>query len=384
MADVALLKCRGYDPQEIKDHIVRGLEIINFPLERFNGARVVLKPNLLSASRPDSAVVTHPQFFRAAAELVIDHGARPMLAESPAVSSLRSAIRAAGYDPVLKHLGIPVADMIEVERLPCPQRRKTKLFEVGRAFFEAELIVNLPKFKTHGLTYVSGAVKNLFGAMPGMRKSQMHLKFPEGEDFSEFLLDLYSAFLEGFDPPRTLIHIMDGILAMEGNGPGSTGTPRPMHAIVMGEDALAVDWVAVEVSGLDALRCPTLVQGFRRGLGISSPGEIAVKGERIEDMRVHGFVPPDRVGPTRLLRAPAVRRLVRDLFAGRPAPVDTRCTLCYQCRDICPAGAIGEAEEGKKVPRFDYGACIRCLCCQEICPQGAISLKKGRLQWMIR
>lgn len=384
MADVALLRCRGYDPEEIKARIVQGLESIRFNLGEFRDARVVLKPNLLSASRPGSAVVTHPQFFRAAAEIVLDNGARPVLAESPAVVSLKTALRAAGYDPVLKHLGIPVADMTQVEKLPCPQGRRVKLFEVARAFFEADLVLNLPKFKTHGLTYVTAAVKNLFGAMPGMRKSQMHLKFPEKEGFSEFLLDLYSALLEGFDPPRKLLHVMDGIVAMEGNGPGSTGTPRPMHAILAGRDALAVDWVAVQVSGLDEARCPMLVQGFGRGLGISSPNEIVVKGERIEDMRIHGFVPPDRIGATRLLKAPVIRRLVRDLFTGRPAPVDARCTLCYQCRDVCPAGAISEAEEGKEVPRFDYGACIRCLCCQEVCPQGAISLKKGRLQWMIR
>lgn len=384
MRSVALLRHRGYELPALKETMLRGLDGIGFPLPSFRGARVVLKPNLLSASRPQSAVVTHPHFFRAAAEIVIDHGGRPVLAESPAVASLGSALKAAGYAPVLKDLGIPVADLSETGKLSYPAGRRMKSFEIARAFFDADMVVNLPKFKTHGLTYITAAVKNLFGAVPGLRKSRMHLKFPEKDDFSALILDLYGAFLNGFDPPRTMVHIMDAIVAMEGDGPGSAGRPRAMNAVIAGLDALAVDWVAVQVSGLDIRLCATLTEGFQRGLGISSGEEVTVVGERIEDMRLRDFRAPQKPGATRFLQVPLIRRIMKDLFTDRPVPVAGPCTLCYQCRQICPAQAIGMAEEGEKIPRFDYGACIRCLCCLEVCPEAAISLKKGRLQWMMR
>lgn len=384
MTDVALLQCRGYELPALREKILDGFEHIGFPPGSFRGARVVLKPNLLSASRPQSAVVTHPHFFQAVSEIVLDHGGKPMLAESPAIASLKSALHAAGYDPVLKRLGIPVADMSAVGKLSWPGGRRMKYFELAQAFFDADIIVNLPKFKTHGLTYVTAAVKNLFGAMPGMRKSQMHLKFPEKEDFSGFILDLYGAFLHGFDPPKTLLHIMDAVIAMEGDGPGSAGRPRPMHAVIIGSDALAVDWVGLQVSGLQEGLCAIVTEGFRRNLGVSSGSEITVVGQKIEDMRIRDFLPPQGAGVTRFLKVPVIRKVMKDLFTGRPVPVDERCTLCYQCREICPVQAIGMAEEGKRVPRFDYGKCIRCFCCLEICPRAAISLRHGRLQWMMK
>ncbi|HOD71203.1 MAG TPA: DUF362 domain-containing protein [Deltaproteobacteria bacterium] len=384
MTDVALLQCRGYDLETLREKMAEGLGLTGFPLETFRGARVVVKPNLLSASQPQSAVVTHPQFFQAACEIVLDHGGRPILAESPAVASLRSALRAAGYVPVLKRLGIEAADMSAVRKLSWPGARVMKHFEIAQAFFDADVILNLPKFKTHNLTYITAATKNLFGAVPGMRKSQMHIKFPGKDDFSGFILDLYGAFLHGFDPPKTILHIMDAVIAMEGDGPGSLGRPRPMNAIIVGGDALAVDWVGLQVSGLRVRLCTTVTEGFRRNLGVSSEQEISVKGEKIEDLRVQNFLPPKSAPMIRLLERPAIRRMAKGLFTGRPVPKDGRCMLCYQCREICPAQAIGTAEEGKRVPRFDYGACIRCYCCMEICPKGAISLKKGGLQWMMR
>ncbi|MFY9167537.1 MAG: DUF362 domain-containing protein [Desulfomonilia bacterium] len=384
MKRVALLRHRGYELPALKETILRGLDGIGFSLTSFRGARVVLKPNLLSASLPQSAVVTHPHFFRAAAEIVIDHGGKPVLAESPAVSSLGNALKTAEYAPVIKELGIPVADLSEIGKLSYPAGRRMKSFEITRAFFDADMIVNLPKFKTHGLTYITAAVKNLFGAVPGLRKSQMHLKFPEKDDFCSFILDLYGAFLNGFDPPKTMVHIMDAIIAMEGEGPGTTGRPRAMNAVIAGLDALAVDWVAVQVSGLDIRLCTTLTEGFQRGFGITSGEEVGVVGETIEEMRVHDFREPQKPGATRFLRVPLIHRAMKNLFTDRPVPVAGRCTLCYQCMQICPAHAIGRAEAGERTPRFDKSACIRCLCCLEVCPEEAISLNKGPLRWMMQ
>lgn len=383
MIEVALLRCERYSVPELKKVIHEGIDAVGFPLRSFRGARVALKPNLLSASGPESGIVTHPRFFEAAAEIVIDYGGRPVLVESPAVASLKSAIRKAGYDEVLGRLNIGVADVSAVAKISYPEALKFKTFEIIQAFLDADLIVNLPKFKTHGLTYVTAAVKNLFGAVPGMRKSQMHLKCPDREDFSGMILDLYGAFLHGFNPPKALLHVMDAVTALEGDGPGSGGRPRAMNAVVVGTDAVAVDWVATRVSGLDVRLSPMLVQGFRRGFGVSSEREIEVLGGKIEEMRVHGFIPPKGAGATGMLGIPVIQKTLKRLFTPRPVPVEGRCTLCLRCRTICPAHAIAEGETGQSVPDFDYGKCIRCYCCMEVCPEDAVSLRKGRLQRLL-
>ena len=382
MADVALLKCDTYSPDEVKGKILQGLDLLGIDPVCFRAARVALKPNLLTAVAPESAVVTHPVFFDAVAQIVIDHGGKPVLIESPAVVSLKNALRKAGYLPIIDKLGILVADIEPVEKISYDNAHIFRNFEISRAFQDVDMIVNIPKFKTHGLTYVSAAVKNLFGAVPGMRKSQMHLRFPDKTEFSEFILDLYGAILNRFDKPGAILHILDAIVSLEGEGPGASGSPRKTGAIIIGEDALALDHVAVDLAGLDVNLVATLTSGFAREFGVSSRDEIHVRGERIEDMRTRDFIPTKSSGVPLLLRVSFFRRIMKNLFVEKPTPLEDVCSLCYQCRHICPADAISEAREGKKVPQFDYKRCIRCFCCQEICPEAAITIRKGKMQWL--
>ncbi|MBN2297925.1 MAG: DUF362 domain-containing protein [Deltaproteobacteria bacterium] len=383
MAVVSLLKCTTYSVDVLKAKILEGLMLIAFDPDRFDGARVALKPNLLSAVAPDSAVVTHPHFFQAVAEIVIDHGGRPVLIESPAVVSLGNAMRKAGYLPIIDKLGIEVADLDAVEKISCEDARMFTYFEISRAFFNVDIIVNIPKFKTHGLTYITAAVKNLFGAVPGMRKSQMHLRFPDKREFSEHILDLYGAFLTGFAEKKTMLHILDAVVSLQGEGPGTSGSPTETGAIIIGEDALAVDCTAVRLTGLDMNHAATLIMGFTRDFGVSSPDDIQVTGESIDDMRVHDFVPAKSTGVPVFLRWTLARKIMKNLFVEKPLPMQSACILCYQCRLICPADAISAAGKKKRVPQFDYHRCIRCFCCREICPQGAITLKRGAMQWLL-
>jgi uncharacterized protein (DUF362 family)/Pyruvate/2-oxoacid:ferredoxin oxidoreductase delta subunit len=317
------------------------------------------------------------------AEIVIDHGGRPLLIESPAVASLENAMRSAGYKPVVDTLGIKVADIMKVRRITCEKAALFKHFEIAGAFFDVDHIVNIPKFKTHGLTYITAAVKNLFGAVVGMRKSQMHLRFPGKREFSESILDLYEAFLTGFDTPKKILHVMDAIVSLEGDGPGSSGSPKMTGAIIVGEDAIAVDHVAVDFAGLDMNLATTVTSGLMRDFGISSSDEICVKGERVADMQIHDFLPPKSAGISQVLSGSFLGKILKNLLVEKPAPFEGNCTLCYQCRHICPADAISSAEGDEKIPRFDYQRCIRCFCCQEICPEAAITIKKGKMQWVL-
>ncbi len=384
MADVALLQCESYSLVELKKTISDGLALLAFPMHEIRGRTIALKPNLLSAVSPDTAVITHPVFFQAAAEIMLDHGARPILIESPAVSSLAAVMKASGYSQVVERLGIPVADTSIVAKITNPEAKRFKTFEIAQAFFDCEMIINLPKFKTHGLTYTTGAVKNFFGTVPGMRKSEMHLRFPDNIAFAESILDLYGAFLKGFDPPRKILHIMDAITCLEGDGPGTSGKPKKVNAVLAGTDGLAVDCIATKVSGLSEELSTLLTLGYLRGYGVTSEHDIRVLGKSIHAMQVKGFVPSAGQGMTGIIRLPFVKRILTDFFMSRPMIDDSKCTACCQCVKICPVQAMAKASNVGQPPRFDYSRCIRCFCCMEACTDEAIFLKKGMLQWLIR
>jgi uncharacterized protein (DUF362 family)/Pyruvate/2-oxoacid:ferredoxin oxidoreductase delta subunit len=384
MTKVALLHCESYVPELLKDRILQAMSLVRFDPAKLKGSKVALKPNLLSAISPDSAVVTHPQFFRAVAEIVLDHGGRPILIESPAVASLEHALAKAGYLEIIRNLSIPVAYPGEPKSLSYKAGRVFRLFEVIPEIFDVDLILNLPKFKTHELTYMTGAVKNLFGLVPGRRKSHMKIRFANKQTFCEFLLDLYDAVIRGMKPPLGILHVMDAVTALEGRGPGSSGVPKKMGILLAGEDGIAVDYVAAKAAGLDVEQAVTIMSGFSREIGVSGPAEIEIVGASIEDVMVRGFIPAVVPRTTPVLHRLAASKVMKDLFMARPKPDAGACTLCYQCMKICPAHAVTKATDDAKVPVFDYRKCIRCYCCSEVCPEAAIHQKKGVLQWMLR
>ncbi len=383
MTTVALLQCTRYDDALLRRTIMDGLDMAGFDYGCLRHARVALKPNLLMAAAIEKAVVTHPAFFRAVARIVIEHGGHPVLVESPGFGSLESVIRQVGYAEVAKDLGIEIADMGPTMILHDDHARVFKRIEIAKALDGVDMILNLPKFKTHGLTYVTGAVKNLFGTIPGLKKSHMHMRCPKGPAFSEWLLDLYGALLSGFERPKPIFTIMDAVIGQEGEGPGPSGTPRAIGAVIVGPDPVAVDYVATSVVGLDYKKVDTIIRGFERDFAVSSPEEIRIVGEAVEAMRLTGFKPTRTSISSHFLRGPLVGHFVKNLVVEKPWPNPERCTLCYKCRTICPAGAISAAKRDAGTPRYDYKKCIRCFCCMEICPEAAIGLKKGPLTWLL-
>ncbi len=384
MQKISLLKCSEYSNELLKQKIKQSLNNIGYDLNRFSQARVLIKPNLLLPSKPEKAIITHPEFFRAAVQVVKEYNGIPVLAESPAVHSFEKTIQKTGYLDIVEAEKIEFANPSETRTIHFDDSKSFRHIEISKAFFDADIIINLPKFKTHGLTYITGAVKNFFGAIPGLQKSKMHIKLPSPPDFTEFLLDLYGAMIKGFEKPKTVLNLMDAILAQEGEGPGTGGNPIKMNAIIAGTDAVAVDYVAVKVAGLDVEKAMTVQEGFKRDFCVSSAGEIEVVGEPIEELRVAKFSPSKGTILSNMVRWPVTSKTFRNLFIDRPVPGEENCTLCYQCKKICPAGAISKSSNNKNTPQYDYKKCIRCYCCMEICPEAAIEKRNGRLQWMLR
>ncbi len=383
-ATVSLLRCDTYAPEALDAALRASLANIGFDPASFSGKRIAVKPNLLIPAAADRAITTHPEFFRAAVRLIKASGGTPVLIESPSIHSLERTLKKTDFGRIVAEENVEVADVEKTGTLVYEAGRKFKRIEICEAFFGCDMIVNLPKFKTHGLTYITAAVKNLFGAIPGLGKSKMHVKLPGPNEFCDFLMDLYGALHEGFGKPMEIIHLMDAILAMEGEGPGTAGTAAPMNAVLASMDAVALDWVAVTAAGLDPKKAYTVVKGFERGFGARSPEEIEIVGAKMADLGGKPLSPSRGSFMSNMVRWPFTSKRFKNLSIDRPLPREGICTLCYQCMKICPGGAISKAAEGAKRPTYDYDKCIRCYCCMEVCPEAAIEKKRGALQWLFR
>ncbi len=381
-SSVSLVRCPDYDSGSLAAAVMESIGLAGFDLASLRGKKVALKPNLLMPFDPERAVITHPAFFRAVAEAVKGYTDDIIVIESPNFFPLRSTMKKNGYLEIAEKLGLRIADINRVRELHFADAEKYRSLEIAADFFDVDVIVNIPKLKTHGFTHYSGAVKNLFGAMPGLRKSRMHMKAPAHPEFAAFLLDLYGALLYGFEKKKRFLHVMDAVVAMEGEGPGPSGRPKQVGAVLASVDGIALDWVAARLVNLDIDRILTLTGGFRRGYGVTSAGDIIVKGEDLEKMTVRDFVPSKNKAFSGIVW-PLTSRTIKNAFTEKPVPHAESCVLCYYCKKVCPAGAISEAAKGGKIPRYDYSKCIRCFCCMETCPESAITSEKGRLQWLM-
>lgn len=377
MSRVSLIKGESYDSSLLYGYIEKSLENIKFDASGLRGCTVAVKPNLLTSAAPEKALTTHPWFLRAVIKFIKAHGGEPVLVESPAFIPLDKVLARGGYADMLLEERVRIADTKKTADLRNESGVKYKYFHVAEDLVKADYIFNLPKLKTHSLTYFTGAVKNLFGSIHGLEKSKWHVRATSAPEFISFLLDLYGGWY--YLQNQGTVHIMDGIMGLEGEGPGSSGKPKAANAVIAGFDAIAVDSVAIRVAGLDLKRSGICIEGEKRGYGFSSPDKIKIVGNSISDFS-NRFVPP-RSRPM-VSGWPLNTAFVKNLLVEKPVPQGERCTLCYQCRGICPAKAIDRSRDGK-TPAYDYSKCIRCYCCAEVCPEAAIELKKGLVARLI-
>lgn len=376
MAHVSLQRCTSYKNKELRDCIEQSIYNINFDTDLFKKSRIALKPNLLAPSPTENAVTTHKEFFRAVVQVIKSFGGKPVLLESPATASIERVIKKNGYDEIIRDEKITIADTSKVKTIRFEGAHRFQEFEISRCFFDVDLIVNLPKFKTHGITYITGAMKNLFGVIPGLKKGKLHLKASKKDDFSDLLVDLYSCLLYGFEVEKIFLHIMDAVIGMEGQGPGSGGTPRFIGVILASTDAIALDYIVTMLVGLDPNKVRTITSASSRGLGCASSHSINFSGDPFNSFLISNFKPPMSGLGKGLIARLSDSRFMQKFIKDRPVPNKTNCTLCLECMKICPAEAISRNKK-KPVPEYDYNKCIRCYCCHEVCPEDAIDIKTG-------
>jgi len=367
---VSLVMCRDYGSDRIMASVRHSVDLLGgMHLFVKPGERVLIKPNLLKGNPPEDAVTTHPEVVRAAIRLVREAGGEPVVGDSPGIGDLRRVAERAGIIAVLEQEGVALAEFDEV--VPVKGVGRFQRIVLARAAMESDAIINLPKLKTHGMTTLTGAVKNLFGCVPGKRKVQWH--FNTGVDHASFALLLVE--LARVLKPR--LTIMDAVVGMEGNGPGS-GDPRAIGATLAGCDPVAVDAVSAVLVGVQPDTLPVLKAAHAAGAGETGMENIDVLGAELSAAIVRDFRLPPREHPTEWKLPEWMRRRLKDALTTRPVIDHAACVSCGICRNDCPQQAITGSEGGYMI---DYRNCIRCFCCQEFCPQGAITVGRG---WMLK
>jgi uncharacterized protein (DUF362 family)/Pyruvate/2-oxoacid:ferredoxin oxidoreductase delta subunit len=341
------------------------------------GERIGLKPNVLLGSDPGQAIITHPVVLAAVAMEVRDAGATPVVVESPGSGAvpttrvLERIFRKTGYREAADRYGFELSLDAEWEGVPHPDGQVVKRVEVIKPALRVDGLINLPKFKTHAFMIFTGATKNLFGVIPGLTKVGYHGKFPQRERFAGMLLDVASLM-------RPRLSIMDAVVAMEGKGPGTGGTPRPLGLIIAGTDTVAIDAVCCRIAGFDPAAVPLLPVARDRGLWGGRIEDLPTLGLPVADLVLNDFQPPAKGIASNGLDAPIIvglgRALLRSGFSPRPRPQVGPCTLCGSCEQACPGQAI-TMDDKARVARVDDDKCIRCYCCHEVCPNAAIELQ---------
>jgi uncharacterized protein (DUF362 family)/Pyruvate/2-oxoacid:ferredoxin oxidoreductase delta subunit len=376
ISKVVVVQCDSYEIESVRTAVKRGLNLLGGAGQfAASGEKILIKPNLLVGDPPEKCVSPHPSVFQAVLEELKATGANLSYGDSPAVGSLALAARYSGLLAPAEHLGVPMADFQTSVTVPFPDGNLIKQFTLVKDVVETDGLISLCKLKSHALTRITGAVKNQFGCVPGVLKTEFHASLPNPQVFSRMLVDLNRLI-----KPR--LFIMDGIMAMEGNGPRN-GTPRKMRVILMSTDPVALDATVCRLVNLDEKMVDTIVFGEQFGLGTA---KVELLGDPIESFITPDFNVNRQPAGLNTNRNVFLSTLIRRYVSQRPVIDPAKCTHCGKCEEICPAQpkALSWADGRKQPPVYDYSLCIRCFCCQEICPHEAISVKTPMIRRILR
>ena len=384
-APVWIFGCEEYDKERLASLLYDAIGGLG-AADVFRGKTVVIKPNLVRDMDPGSGGTTHPVMLEALGETLKKLGCASMiLAESPSgpytETRLQRIYDVCGMTEACLREGIEPNTDVGAGMMKAPKGRKSKTFEVIDPIRNADVIVNLSKMKSHGLLTQSCAAKNLFGVVPGVKKFEMHARFPDPGDFAGMLCDLN----EMLDDEKTVLHICDGIVGMEGNGP-TNGTPVKIGAVLVSENPFCIDRAAAYMMGIDG-QAELLNEGIARGYCPEKTEDLVCPAGRPEDYAPRAFRLPDSSRSSLLNRFLTLGGgKYAKFFEPRPVIDEKKCRGCGVCVRSCPQKTIRTvvSKKEKRVARIDKKNCIKCYCCQEVCPHDSVKIRRSLLIRMVK
>lgn len=362
---VSVVKCNSYQRREVFDAVRKSVDLLG-GIGSFirPGSSVLVKPNLLMAKPPESGVVTNPEVVRSVVKLLKEINCRVYLGDGPSVwkkeaEKLKEVYETTGMRQVAEDEGI---ELVKFEK-----RRWRGEFPLTTWLDECDYLVSIPKFKTHELTVLTGAIKNLYGLVSGTYKIELHKRYFRIEEFAKILVDIYQEV-------KPSLTIVDGVVAMEGDGPSSGGTLRDLGLIFAGDDCVAIDSVLAYVMGIQPTDILYIKEAERRNPGSSNISLLDVLGEQLPGITKRPFKLP-----TSSLRKKLPRpflAIAKNFLRFYPKVIRRNCIVCGRCVSSCPQKVIHI--KNNKVC-INLRKCISCFCCQEACPVSAIKVNKSLL-----
>lgn len=364
MAKVIISDVQNNKISQVIEDVFKKFEVEN----KVKDKKVLVKPNILGPFPPERGVTTDPRIISAIVQKLKNYKAKEIV-----VGDNSGSIH---FDPlkIAKVTGILDAsdgcftniakDIIEIK---VKSKFINKLF-ISKPVIEADYIINVPKFKTHGLTTITGAIKNMFGIIPGAKKAQLHTLTRSVYEFAELLVDIYQIRIPD-------LNIMDAIIGMEGRGP-TNGEPRVINKILSSDNGISLDSIMATMMGLKPESIELLLIAQKRNLGEIDISSIDISG-KLEV--ISGFKTPNN-GLLQKIRKSAIPYLF-NFAAVKPMVNHNKCKVCKRCIEVCPVFAINLKNS---FPEVDRKKCISCFCCDEHCPYGAIILPSLLLDWYNR
>lgn len=370
MSIVSVVKAETYDPALMAEAVSRHFAALDVEKDMRPGLKVLIKPNLIGAHKPEDAATTHPQLISAIVDWLMAHGVTDItVADSPGGPYLPALLKNIYNTAGLRILEgrAKLNEDIGWQTIYTAEGMTHRTFNIINPICEAEYIINAAKLKTHGMTTMTAGIKNMFGSIPGIQKPEMHYRNSDYDGFTNMLLELASTVT----PNVTIIDAVDG---MEGNGP-TGGTPRHMGVTLASRDVFSQDWHAAYLMGLDPESVPILRQA--RDKGLAKPDEIELVGDNAEPVDPPFVVPDSRnFDFTDNVPAPfkkIVGKILPAILKAVPKLDESKCIGCGKCAQTCPPKIITIQNRKAVIPRK---GCISCFCCQEMCPEHAIDTKR--------
>jgi uncharacterized protein (DUF362 family) len=358
---VAIIKQSSYDVNQIKEKLIKGLESLKINRKSFSpGDKVLIKPNMALGKHYDNAICTHPALIKALCEILSDFGVKITIGDSPGYGSFISAAKKSGYAEYLKDYSlVEFKNKVEIANTTGGIFKK---FNIAEDIYQADKVINVCKFKTHGMMLLTLAVKNMFGSVIGLEKPDLHFK--AGKDhrvFASYLSELCYTI-------NPFLNITDAIIAMEGNGPVS-GAPKPLGFIAMSKDAISLDIVSCKAVGFDYNALPVYNACKELSLGETNIDNIEI----LPQNHNMPFADDFKLVTTPDSKFDKFTGFLGRLLPVKPVIIHSSCVRCMVCVNICPAKIMSK-KDGKI--DINYKGCIHCFCCQEFCEYSAVKLKK--------